>query len=124
MDAPPERENSRAFVHVAGLLRESGLNAPEILAQDFERGFLLVTDLGTVPYLAALREENAARLFGDATSALVKWQLASLEGVLPGYDEVLLRRETGLCAQWYLGPHPVRGLRPPRGQAPHTGSAS
>ncbi len=105
MDAPPERENSRAFVHVAGLLRESGLNAPEILARDFERGFLLVTDLGTVPYLAALREENAARLFGDATSALVKWQLASREGVLPDYDEVLLRREIDLFAEWYLGRH-------------------
>ena len=105
MDAPPERENSRAFVHVAGLMREAGLNTPRILAQDLERGFLLVSDLGTVPYLAALREENAARLFGDATSALVKWQLATREGVLPEYDEVLLRREIDLFADWYIGRH-------------------
>ena len=105
MDAPPERENSHAFVHVAGLLREAGLNAPEILAQDLERGYLLVTDLGTVPYLAALREENAAGLFGDATGALVKWQLASREGILPEYDEVLLRREIDLFPEWYLGRH-------------------
>jgi aminoglycoside/choline kinase family phosphotransferase len=105
MDAPPERENSRAFVHVAGLLREAGLNAPEILAQDLEHGFLLVTDLGTVPYLAALREENAARLFGDATGALVKWQLATREGILPEYDEILLRREIDLFPEWYLGRH-------------------
>ena len=105
MDAPPERENSRAFVHVAGLLREAGLNAPQILAQDLERGYLLVSDLGTVPYLAALREESAAHLFGDATGALVKWQLATREGVLPDYDEVLLRREIDLFPQWYLGRH-------------------
>jgi len=105
MDAPPERENSRAFVHVARLLREAGLNAPEILAQDLEHGFLLVTDLGTVPYLAALREENAARLFGDATGALVKWQLATREGILPEYDEILLRREIDLFPEWYLGRH-------------------
>src|SRR5688500_564016 len=31
MDAPPEREDSRPFVHVAGLLRAAGLNAPEIV---------------------------------------------------------------------------------------------
>ena len=30
MDAPPERENSRAFVHVAGLLRAAGLHPLDI----------------------------------------------------------------------------------------------
>jgi len=105
MDAPPERENSRAFVQVAALLREAGLNAPEIFERDLAQGFLLVTDLGTRPYLAALNEGNAAALFGDATSALVRWQAASREGVLPAYDEALLRREVELFPQWYLGRH-------------------
>jgi len=105
MDAPPARENSRAFVQVAKLLREAGLNAPEIFAQDFEQGFLLVTDLGTNLYLRALNEENAQRLFADATSALVRWQAASREGVLPAYDEAMLRREIELFPQWYLARH-------------------
>jgi aminoglycoside/choline kinase family phosphotransferase len=105
MDAPPERENSRAFVHVAALLREAGLNAPEILERDFEQGFLVVTDLGTTPYLAALDEASAPRLFADATSALVRWQAATREGVLPEYDETLLRREIDLFPEWYLGKH-------------------
>src|SRR5687767_14118481 len=51
MDAPPDREDSRAFVHVARLLREAGLSAPEIFAQDLDQGFLLVTDLWTLSYL-------------------------------------------------------------------------
>jgi hypothetical protein len=105
MDAPPERENSRAFVHVAGLLREAGLNAPEVLRHDFDQGFLLVTDLGTTLYLAALNEANAERLFGDATTALTRWQLASRPGVLPDYDETLLRREIDLFPDWYLARH-------------------
>src|SRR5471030_1978956 len=54
MDAPPERENSRAFIHVAGLLREAGLNAPQVLANDLDQGFLLVSDLGVTSYIAAL----------------------------------------------------------------------
>jgi aminoglycoside/choline kinase family phosphotransferase len=105
MDAPPERENSRAFVHVAKLLRDAGLNAPEIFEQDLAQGFLLVTDLGTTLYLRALNGENAQRLFGDATSALVRWQEASREGVLPAYDEAMLRREVELFPQWYIARH-------------------
>jgi len=54
MDAPPEREDCRPFVHVAGLLAGAGLNAPRVLAQDLAQGFLLLTDLGTTTYLAAL----------------------------------------------------------------------
>lgn len=106
MDAPPEREDSSAFVRVARLLREAGLNAPEVLAQDLARGFLLLTDLGTTSYLAALRGGgDVHRLFGDATSALVRWQQATRAGELPEYDEALLRRELDLFPDWYLGRH-------------------
>ena len=105
MDAPPQRENSRAFVHVARLLRAAGLNAPEILAYDFEQGFLLVTDLGSTPYLTALNAANAGALFGDATGALVRWQSASRPGELPEYDEALLRRELELFPEWYVARH-------------------
>jgi len=105
MDAPPERENSAAFVHVAGLLRDAGLNAPEIFAYDLALGFLLVTDLGTTSYLSALDDSSATRLFGDATTALVQWQRASREGALPAYDEALLRREAALFADWYIARH-------------------
>ena len=105
MDAPPQREDSAAFVRVAALLREAGLNAPEVLASDLARGFLLVTDLGTRSYLDALREGDVDRLFGDASTALVRWQAASRPGVLPEYDEPLLRRELDLFPDWYLHRH-------------------
>src|SRR5512146_2480916 len=51
MDAPPEHEDCRPFLHVATLLRTAGLNAPEALAEDLGRGFLLLTDLGRQTYL-------------------------------------------------------------------------
>ena len=105
MDAPPERENSRAFVQVAGLLRGAGLNAPEILRHDFAQGFLLVADLGTTSYLSALNAGNAKDLFGDATTALVKWQATSRAGELPAYDEALLMREVDLFPDWYVERH-------------------
>jgi aminoglycoside/choline kinase family phosphotransferase len=105
MDAPPEREDCRAFVHVAALLHAAGVNAPQVIAQDLARGFLLLTDLGDTTYLAALNEDNADRLFGDAIEALLKWQLASRAGELPPYDEALLRRECNLFPEWYLARH-------------------
>jgi hypothetical protein len=106
MDAPPEREDSSAFVHVAGLFREAGLNVPEVVATDLPRGYLLLGDLGTRPYLDELREgRDVDRLFGDATTALVRWQEASRPGVLPEYDEARLRRELELFPEWFVGRH-------------------
>jgi aminoglycoside/choline kinase family phosphotransferase len=117
MDAPPERENTPAFVHVAGLMKAAGLHVPEVLAQDLARGFLLLTDLGNRPYLAALREGDADRLFGDATTALVRWQAASRPRELPEYDEALLRRELELFPDWYIGRHLGVTLTAPQREA-------
>jgi len=105
MDAPPEFEDCRAFVQVTGLMAAAGLNVPTILAQDLALGFLLLSDLGSTTYLAALNDDNADALFRDATDALIRWQLASREGVLPLYDEALLRRELDLFPEWYLRRH-------------------
>ena len=106
MDAPPEREDSRPFVRIAALLRDAGLNAPQVVAQDLARGFLLLSDLGNRLYLAALREGgDVDRLFGDATTALVRWQSATRPDELPEYDEALLRREVTLFPDWYVARH-------------------
>jgi aminoglycoside/choline kinase family phosphotransferase len=108
MDAPPNREDCRPFVHVARLLADAGLHAPRVLEQDLARGFLLLSDLGTTTYLEALRDANegtANRLFSDATDAIVKWQLASRPDELPPYDAALLRRELDLFPDWYVARH-------------------
>ncbi len=105
MDAPPEKEDCRAFIFVAQLLREAGVNAPEILARDLTQGFLLLTDLGAQTYLEVLTPANADVLFDDAIDALVRWQLASRPSVLPNYDAGLLKRELQLFADWYLPKH-------------------
>jgi hypothetical protein len=105
MDAPPPQEDCAPFVRIAGLLRAAGLNAPEVLGQDLAHGFLLLTDLGDTSYLQALRVGDPAPLFRDATDALLRWQLATLPGELPPYDEALLRRELDLFPEWYLMRH-------------------
>lgn len=105
MDAPPPQEDCRPFIQVAELLRNAGVHAPEVLAQDLEQGFLLLTDLGKQTYLEILDEQNADEMFSDAIDALCKWQLASRSGILPNYDRALLRRELNLFPEWYVARH-------------------
>ncbi len=105
MDAPPEQEDSKPFVKVAAMMAEAGIHAPKVLAQDLPQGFLLLTDLGAQTYLDVLNETNADALFGQASDALVKWQLASRADVLPPYDAALLRKELNLFPDWYIAKH-------------------
>ena len=105
MDAPPPQEDCRPFVQVAALLNSAGVHAPQVMAQDLDQGFLLLTDLGETTYLAAINENNADALFNDALDALVLWQLASRPAVLPLYDDTLLRRELALFPDWYISRH-------------------
>ena len=107
MDAPPEHEDVRPFVHVAGLISAARLHGPQVLAQDAANGFLLLTDLGSRLYLAELKGAVAAadsagvdRLMRAAMSTLVTWQQRIEASSLPAYDDILLRRELALFPEW------------------------
>jgi aminoglycoside/choline kinase family phosphotransferase len=102
MDAPPQKEDCRQFVFVAHLFASAGVHVPAIHAQDLERGFLLLSDLGGRTYLEALDEESAGGLYGKALDALLLIQHASRPGVLPEYDKALLERELRLFPDWYV----------------------
>lgn len=105
MDAPPEKEDVRPFLHVASLMQAAGVHVPDIIAKDIDAGFLLLSDLGTQTYLDVLDETNAEDLFSAAIDALIKWQLTSKSGALPPYDDILLQRELSLFPQWFVGKH-------------------
>ncbi|MBE9560176.1 MAG: phosphotransferase, partial [Proteobacteria bacterium] len=45
MDAPPEKEDCRPFLQVTELIRDVGVNAPEIISMDMKQGFILLDDL-------------------------------------------------------------------------------
>jgi hypothetical protein len=107
VDAPPP-EKCREFAQVAQLLEAAGVHVPRVLEVDFDAGFMLVTDLGTTSYLNALQADEGAdrrTLMRDALDALIRWQLASREDVLPPFDEAFLRREMELMPEWFIGRH-------------------
>ncbi|MDP1634288.1 MAG: phosphotransferase, partial [Gallionellaceae bacterium] len=61
MDAPPEHEDCRPFLHVAKLFENAGTHVPHVHAQDLGLGFLLLSDLGNTTYLQALNAGTAQR---------------------------------------------------------------
>lgn len=107
MDAPPEHEDCRPFVAIARLFERADVHVPQVLREDLEQGFLLLTDLGVTTYLDALRQsvEGADALYRDAFTALIRIQRASQPDVLPEYSEELLRREIALFPEWYVARH-------------------
>jgi N-acetylmuramate 1-kinase len=117
VDAPPP-EKCREFAEIAGMLAQAGVHAPRVLECDLERGFMLLTDLGTEPYIAGLDANDPQRarpLMRDALDTLIRWQLASREGVLPLFDEAFMRREMELMPEWYIGHHLKRPVDDMRG---------
>lgn len=105
MDAPPPNEDVRPFIHVAEVFGQTGVSVPKVLAQDVERGFLLLSDLGTTTYLHQLNQDSAHKLYIDAIDALVLIQTQSKPEVLPEYDRALLQRELMLFPDWYVNKH-------------------
>jgi N-acetylmuramate 1-kinase len=93
---------------VARILAGMNLNVPIVLARDMDRGFLLLSDLGSRQYLDELPEPQAAdRLYRDALAALRTMQTAdaAISRDLPRYDRAMLMREMELMPAWFLGEH-------------------
>ncbi|MDQ1363329.1 MAG: Phosphotransferase [Pseudomonadota bacterium] len=103
MDAPPDKENCEPFVHVAQMIEAAGVQAPHIYQRSQEQGFMLLSDLGSIPYLSKLDNNSADQLYHDAINSLIKMQ--TLQDGLPLYDAKLLQFEMSLCRDWYLDKH-------------------
>jgi aminoglycoside/choline kinase family phosphotransferase len=80
------------------------VHAPKILKQSLEQGFLVLSDLGSIPYLDQLNKDTANTLYNDAIQALIKIQHADTTN-LPIYNADLLQIEMQLMPDWFLGTH-------------------
>ena len=117
MDAPPPFEDVRPYVAVAAILRGLGLSAPQIYAEDPDRGFLLIEDFGDDRYTRLLDAAaiggagggaaggaDEAALYALAIDTLVALhQAVAARGLpaLPPYDEARLLAEAALLVDWY-----------------------
>lgn len=107
MDAPPEKEDVRPFVHVSGLLREGGSRAPQVLAQNPEDGFLLLEDFGSTTMLQGLSAQPDCKdvFYMQALHDLVHLQAHTSTSGIPAYGADKLLQEMNLFDEWYVGRH-------------------
>jgi aminoglycoside/choline kinase family phosphotransferase len=102
----------RPFAAVSAFLRDNGLSAPEIVAHDYEQGFLLIEDYGN-GRMADLISAGAPELpFYEATVdalALLHRTPAPVTLPVPGdsskrllaYDNLAMLAEVGLLTEWF-----------------------
>ena len=102
MDAPPQQESCVSFIEVAAKLRAADLMAPEVIAQNLEQGFLVLTDFGSDSYLSQLDANSEGVLYADALTSLLTMQTRVDSAGLAPYDEALLSRELDLFHDWFL----------------------
>lgn len=105
MDASAETSSCAPFIRIADLLVKGGVHVPQIIAAAPERGWMLLSDLGTQTYLDVLNTENADPLFDAAIDALIAQQKIVCPNDFPQYDRALLLRELELFPDWYLQKH-------------------
>ncbi len=105
MDAPPERgEDVRPFMHIARYLTGLGLSAPQILAQDESRGFLILEDLGDALFARVIpvAPQMEDQLYAAATDVLIDLHRAPPPEGLKPYGPETMTDMAALAFDWYL----------------------
>lgn len=110
MDAPPELENTNAFVNAQRYFTHAGYSAPGILCNAADDGLLLLQDFGDESVSARLRAapQEEAIIYADAVTLLAQTtgqglgELESSGSTFAAYDAALLEKEVMLLAQWLL----------------------
>jgi tRNA threonylcarbamoyl adenosine modification protein YjeE len=105
-------EGVTPFAAIAGALRDAGIAAPHILAQDLDAGLLLIEDFGDEVYQTmARRGEDVRPYYPAAVDALVALRFSPPPPVitageavhtLPRYDAQALGIEVELLLDWYV----------------------
>jgi len=105
MDAPPATDDVRPWLRMRDVLDDGGVRVPAVLAQDVERGFLLLEDLGGPTLAQSINAASADAHFHAATTQLIRLQSITPPASIDVFGEALLQRDAGLFDEWFLRRH-------------------
>lgn len=106
MDAPSP-ENPTLFVQIAKLLRSHGFSAPGILADDFDKGLVLLEDLGDQTYTRVLQQNSddltTRDLYFLAIDVLIDLhkKMTDQPDFINSYLPEIHLKEANLLLSWY-----------------------
>lgn len=99
VDAPPETEDSAAFIAIGKLL-STYCQVPEVQACDLLQGFMLLSDFGDKLFYQALEQGDVDELYHQAIKLLIKIQHCPASSLSP-YSKNFLQQEMHLFDEWF-----------------------
>jgi len=112
VSAPPEYENTPAFINISLCFQQAGISTPIIYAVDYQQGFLLLEDFGDqllLPLLLSREPFSEQQSFdkADELYRIVETELLKIQqikpdmDIFPHYDQQRLLDEMNLFPQWF-----------------------
>jgi len=103
MDAPPGKEDLGPFIHIASVLKKAKILAPEILAQNIDQGFLILSDFGDQLLLDKLHNNSVDAFYKEAMNTLLQMQKCPIsDPKLPAFDTTFMLKEMNVCSEWFF----------------------
>ncbi|MDE0443308.1 MAG: phosphotransferase [Gammaproteobacteria bacterium] len=102
MLSPPDTEDNPRFVRLTDLFRNHGLRTPRVHAVDFDRGMLLLEDLGERDFAAAYSDGEIDAPLDAAVHDLVRLQSVVSDDI-PPYTTARFRDELAIFTDWVVG---------------------
>jgi aminoglycoside/choline kinase family phosphotransferase len=117
MDAPPNKEDLKPFIHITKILNSAKVTTPELIAMDIEQGFLLLSDLGDVLLLNELNKETATDYYQQAIDTLLVMQNSSIDAPkIPPFNKAFMLKEMNLFPEWFLKAYLALELKADEGE--------
>ncbi|AWB66887.1 serine/threonine protein kinase [Saccharobesus litoralis] len=107
VDAPPTTENNPLFVALAKALADAKVNTPQVLATNYDQGFMLLSDLGSQHIADIITPDNAEHLYTLCLATLAKLHSVSRssEGQIAHYNRELIEFELAIFNDWLITKH-------------------
>ncbi len=109
MDSSLEKSSLKPFIKVTNLLLSVNSHAPKIVFEDYEKGFLILEDLGSLNLLDKLNKDNFKTVYKKCIDEIITMQKIDAKD-LPLYDEAFLKQEMNLMKEWFLNKYLQKNL--------------
>lgn len=109
MDSSLEKSSLKPFIKITNLLLSVDSHAPKIVFEDYEKGFLILEDLGSLNLLDKLNKDNFKTVYKKCIDEIITMQKIDAKD-LPLYDEAFLKQEMNLMKEWFLNKYLQKNL--------------
>ena len=103
VNSPPEKEKNPEYVRLSLFLQSQELITPKIYAVNYQQGYMLLEDFGSILFRQQLEIDSPDLLYDLAQKELLKIQQATIKApAMPLHNADKMSQELDLFEQWFL----------------------